>query len=206
MSRVKLSYATPGAASRVQYVRDGGVARVIVPSPRGRRAGAAVEQTLLIFGAIFLNELGVFVVALVVLAMSSGQYRSELMQAAAVGGGVAALVFVGAWFRYRRLDDPMMIEVTPEAVRLVNYNRDADAHTLPRNLVYDVKFVAHSRRMVIRTRGMEMVEWRPVDDDDEVRRMVEFLREVIGLPGPGGGFSPLLAGRSGIEGDAECST
>jgi len=171
----------------VQYVRDEGVARVVVPSPRGRRVGAAVEQTLLIFGMIFLNELGVFVVALVLLAMSAGRYRWELMQAAAVGGGIVGLVFVGAWFRYRRLDDPIVIEVTREAVRLVNFSRETDARTLPRNLVYDVKFVAHSRMMVIRTRGMEMVECRPVDDDNEIRRMVEFLREAVGLAGAGGG-------------------
>ena len=31
-----------------------------------------------------------------------------------------------------------------------------------------------------------MFEWRPVDDDAEIRRMVGFLRDVIGLPAEGG--------------------
>jgi hypothetical protein len=52
--------------------------------------------------------------------------------------------------------------------------------------VYDVKFVTPSRKLVVRTRGMEIFEWRPVDDDAEIRRMVGFLREVIGLPAEGG--------------------
>jgi len=183
---VTLGYETPGAASRVQYLRDEQGARVIVPSPRGRRLGAAVSQTLLIFGTILLNELGVFVVALVVLATWSGSYRHELVLAAAVAGGIVAIVFIGAWLGYRRLDDPVVVEVTAAAVSFLNFRTEAGAHRLPRNLVYDVKFVPHSRKMVIRTRGMEMFEWRPVGDDAEIRRMVGFLRDVIGLPAKGG--------------------
>jgi hypothetical protein len=176
-----LSYATAGAASRVQYSRDGAVAKVVIPAPSGRRVGAAIDATAAVIAGVLFNELGVFVAALAVCGWLAGGYSRQLGLAVVVLSAIVGGVFVGAWLYYRRLDAPMTVEVTPDALSFLNLSAARKEHVLPRNLVYDIKFVTHSGNLVVRTRGWEIFEWRPVNSDAEILRLVTFLREVVGL-------------------------
>jgi hypothetical protein len=181
-----LNYAPAGSARRVQYSNLGGQWTVTIPAPAGRRLVAAFSSALQILLAVFLNELGFWVVGLAAVGwwLGGADYRLLMILAGGVGflGGVLMLE---GWFRYRRLDGPVVVEVTPDTLSFLNLSAQRENHILPRNLVYDVKYVTHSRMMVVRTRGLEMFEWRPVDDDAEIARMVGFLRDALGLPAEG---------------------
>jgi hypothetical protein len=171
---VTLAYATPGATGGVGYVRDADNATITIPARPGRRVSGAIEWTL---GA-FINEAGLLALGIVIFTWWTGQPLAWICSGA---GALTAATFALCYAVRRRLDDPIIVEVTPTALRICNLDDSPKTREFPRDRVYHVKFVSHSGKLVVRTQGQEMFEFRPTDDEPELRRMVTFLRLAIGL-------------------------
>ena len=167
-----LDYASDAAEHGIGYHRTADGATITVPSPRSRRIEAAIGGTI----AVFANELGLLLLAGGIFAWFVG----ERWTCPALSS-LLAITFTIAWFYFRKLSDPMIVEVTPTAVVFQNLSHETPIHSFPRDKIYDVKYVNHSKNLVIRARGLEILEWRPVPDERELTRMALFLREAIGL-------------------------
>jgi hypothetical protein len=172
---VTLAYATPGAASGVAYVRDGQRATITIPARCGRRVAGAIEWTM----AAFINEAAILGVGVAVFLWWTGQSLGWICPA---GAALTAAIFALCYAIRRRLDEPIVVEVTPNALRICNLDDDKKPREYPRDRVYDVKYVSHSGKLVVRTRNVEMFEFRPVEDEAELKRMAAFLRTALGLP------------------------
>lgn len=179
ISRGVLNYAS--GASRVQYLLSERGATVVIPAPPGRRIRAAARGTAReVLGEMKL-ALVVFIGSLVVFALSWPKCRWEFSASACGFAVVAGLLFWLDWSYYRRLDDPILIEVGPDAVRFLNLNAASESHRVPRDRVYDIRYAGHPGKIVVLAAGAEPFECRPVEDEAELRRMAGFLREAVGL-------------------------
>ena len=167
-----LDYATSASECAITYRREGEGATIVIPSPRRRRLDAATHATIV----VFVNEVGLLIAAAAVIA-----WFANARWACPVVSTVVAATFAIAWVWHRRLADPMVVQVTATAVVLENLSHEMPTHTVPRDLIYDIKYVSHSGNLVIRARGQEILEWRPVENERELLRISLFLREAIGL-------------------------
>jgi hypothetical protein len=171
---VTLTYAVPGATGGVGYIRDADHATITIPARPGRRVAGAIDWTL----AAFINEAGLLALGIVIFTWWTGQPLAWICSGA---GALTAATFALCYAIRRRLDDPIIVEVTPTALRICNLDDGPKTREFPRDRVYDVKFVSHSGKLVVRTQGREIFEFRPTDDEPELRRMATFLRLAIGL-------------------------
>ena len=170
-----LDYASDATEHGIGYRRTADGAMIVVPSPRSRRLEAAIGATF----AVFANEFG-----LMLLAGGGIAWIANQRWICPALSSLLALAFTIAWIYYRRLSAPMIVEVTPKAVVFQNLTHENPIQSLPRDQIYDVKYVSHSGNLVIRARGHEIIEWRPVQHERELVRMALFLREAIGLDNP----------------------
>jgi hypothetical protein len=167
-----LDYAAGTTECGITYRRDPEGAVIVIPSPRRRRSEAASYVTI----AVFVNELGLLLAAGAVLA-----WLAKERWVCPALGALVAVTYGIAWWWHRRLGEPMVVEVTPKVVVFENFSRETPVHTVPRDQIYDVKYVSHSGNLVIRARGHEILEWRPVENERELARIALFLREAIGM-------------------------
>lgn len=86
---------------------------------------------------------------------------------------------------------PVIIELTSSELIFRNapFSRhEGQSHVqrdlfLPREGIYDVKYVAHSGHLVIRIRGRELIETRPLPDPRLLQWLATELRAALSLPG-----------------------
>lgn len=82
---------------------------------------------------------------------------------------------------YKRLGRPMVFRLTPSALRVENVQEGGEItdRVFARSAVYDIKYVSHSNYVVIRARGHEMLEVRPVGDRRVLRWLADTLRAAM---------------------------
>jgi hypothetical protein len=82
---------------------------------------------------------------------------------------------------------PAVIEVFDEAVILRNVETRTESRAdtrdfvRPRAAVYEVKYVSHSGNLVVKARGHEMIECRPVRRPEALEWIAARIREALGL-------------------------
>ena len=80
---------------------------------------------------------------------------------------------------------PTVLEVSGTRLFLQNVNIDGAVQDVERarDAVYEVKYVAHSGNLVIRARGRDIIDFRPVDNPAALEWIAGLLREALGLSG-----------------------
>jgi hypothetical protein len=148
-----LSYA--GAPQRWGIVHDrwpGGL-RIVVPASRG----------------VVMWTFGVLCLLILPLAIHLG-----------LGGQLRRL---SNWLRCKLR--AVTIEIDDVSVRVHNVcdsgNTDRLDHVRPRRAVYEVRYVPHSRMVLLRAHGHEMLEFRPVPDDMVLRWIADEMRQALEL-------------------------
>lgn len=170
-----LDYANTATDARVSYTSDAQGATVVIREP-GRRLKATIEGAggLLDSGWLPLLLFGAWV-SFSLKAVWAGVLAAVALAAAAVAA---------VWFHKRRLDRPVVIEVTPATLVFANLTYRPVNVSLPRDEIYDIKHVAHSGQLVVRRRGKDLVEVQPIADQEELQRIAAFLRDATGLIDP----------------------
>jgi hypothetical protein len=78
---------------------------------------------------------------------------------------------------------PAVFEVSGRSLSLRNVYCDNQVRDFdrPRDAVYEVKYVSHSGNLMIRARGHELIDFRPVKDPAALQWIAGVLREALGL-------------------------
>ena len=170
-----LAYADLPARHGIQYdIRPDGATFVIPQPPWWRRAEIVVLIALL----PFMGGIGLY----------KGVTRGSVSR---IAGSVLVMgILVAATVQTALRRRAAVIEVTPTTVRLENTGpvvgtapeQAAGTHHLPRELVYDVRYVEHSGHVIIRIRGHELIEFNPVRDRRANAWIAKELRRALGLP------------------------
>lgn len=94
-----------------------------------------------------------------------------------------AVVIATAWreVRYRRVVPALELNAHALIVRRLIPNDSKPERLLPRSKVYEVKYVSHSGKLVIRCRGEEMIELRPMRDPIVLSYVADVLHESLEL-------------------------
>jgi hypothetical protein len=169
-----VAYADLPARYGVQYeIRPDGCV-IVLPPPRWWRRIEVVTPLLfilLVIGPLFYDD------------ATKGEFGSMLVLLIVAGG-------FGVFTRFALLRGrPLVLEVTASEVKVGNaqpvlWTGAPVTHTLnyPRAQVYDVQYVPHSRNIVLRVHGSEMMEFRPTQSPDLNRWIAQQLRRALGFP------------------------
>ena len=173
-SAATLAYATPNTDGLVTYFRDGERAAVVIRRP-GRRAKKAGNAT----GDLLGEGLLYYVVGLAILAYVAPWWLFVVLPG---GVGVVVAVWFLYWLWYARLDEPIVVEVTPTELAFCNLDGSARPHVLGREGLYAIRYAGHAKCIFVYRRNQEMYAfYAGPEEAAEAERIAEFLREAAGL-------------------------
>ncbi len=165
-----LDYATPSTDQPVLFHRTENGATIVIRDPARRiravsdamsTAAGMILAGMLMAGCLFF---GVFGIGGTLFAIIS----------------ILALVAVSAWVRYSPFKKPVVIELTTEDLIFLNLDTKP-APAIPRDRIYAIKYVGHSRSLVVHARGCEMFEHQFSLPPGKVEEIAAFLRSVLNL-------------------------
>lgn len=170
---VPLAYATPGVKSRILYAKEGERATVVIHRP-GRRAKEAAES----LGKVLAQCLVYFVIGVGLVMHRGPAWVGAVVAAGAV---VALLVYAAFWIGYARLDEPIVIELTPTELVFSNLDARPREQRFPREGLYAIRYAGHAKGIFVYRRGQEMYGFPAASEGPEAERIAEFLCEAAGL-------------------------
>jgi hypothetical protein len=166
-----LEYATPATDARVLYTREENRATVVIHRP-GRRTKAAVEST------------GMFAGEGLLLLMLAGVVAVSRWSAWVLIPGIPTLfgvMFAVGWVCKSRLSRPIILELADNQLTASNLDTSPRIRHIDLEGVYEIKYVDHSKNIVIRRRGREIFEIFVTPDAAEGKRIASFLGDAAGL-------------------------
>ena len=168
-SPLVLPYADAPARWGIVCERNGPEVTITVPRPRR-------TSILRVIGALaFLAVLTTTILPMFGRAM----WWVVLLAAIVSLGGVAAdnLLNLPPLFKFSK---PLVVELNLDSLTLRNYAPPGEEDPVrPRDQVYEVKFIPHSGNLVIHSRNMEMIEFRPCPDAAVLRWMADTLTAAL---------------------------
>lgn len=105
-----------------------------------------------------------------------------IVLAISIGGSGLVIIAASVWpRRATRWAKPIEIELNIAwlIVRNLEPGGPLSDRQLPRDQVYEIKYVPHSGHLVIRAHGCEMIDFRPVDSDRAMRWVAETLQAAL---------------------------
>lgn len=166
---ITLQYAAVPAWDDIIYEPTPGGVRITL-----RHGGSVIVASIVAAFLLMLLVIPVFILG----------WRQVLLALGVVGEVLAVIVYaiVGTVVGVLKQTKPTVIEVTADALVFRNvFVQEGYEVIRPRSEVYDVKYVTHSRNLVVRCHTMNMIDCRPVRDEATLRWLAEVLREAMGI-------------------------
>jgi hypothetical protein len=149
-----LQYADAPARNGITYGQTADGFLITIQIPIWRRAAALATALPLV--VLFLTNIFVAIV-------------------------VFAVIIIAAVVR-QQFTRPTVIELTADELVIQNLLGATADYRVPRDAVYDVRYVSHSGNIVIHARGQEMLEFRPVGDCELLKWLAETIQTHLAPP------------------------
>jgi hypothetical protein len=169
LARPVLAYAGAPARWGIVCERNGPEVTITIPRrwPIGSLIFTAVMMVVSLVVVSFISRAAVVFAAVVVLFVTFG-----------IGHVAAALLpTVPGLFRFSR---PIIIELNAHSLTVHNFDPGTrEDPTVPRERVYDIRYVPHSGNLVIHSRYLDLIECRPCPDPEVLKWMAETLMAAL---------------------------